>query len=118
MDNRIWFGKTGGNVPSVIFLSKCKLEQCPLRYGFVQKLVTMNLQKEIKSYFLKSAIFETPKPVTLLKKIIQLSTEKNSIILDSFAGSGTTAHAVLEQNKEDVGSRRLSSSKWRTMPTP
>jgi len=51
--------------------------------------------------------FDFPKPVELLKFLIQLITDKDSIILDSFAGSGTTAHAVLELNKEDSGNRKF-----------
>lgn len=50
---------------------------------------------------------EYPKPVGLIKRILQLASDKNSIILDSFAGSGTTAHAVLELNKEDGGNRKF-----------
>jgi adenine-specific DNA-methyltransferase len=52
-------------------------------------------------------LFKTPKPVKFLLKILRVSTEKDSIILDSFAGSGTTAHAVLALNKEDGGNRRF-----------
>ena len=44
---------------------------------------------------------------TLLKFLLQISTSKDDIILDSFAGSGTTAHAVLEQNKQDGGNRKF-----------
>ncbi|WP_086268234.1 site-specific DNA-methyltransferase [Campylobacter devanensis] len=51
--------------------------------------------------------FETPKPLDLIKDFLQISTDKNSIILDSFAGSGTTAHAVLELNKKDGGNRKF-----------
>ena len=51
--------------------------------------------------------FPNPKPHTLLKRIFQIGTEPNSIILDSFAGSGTTAHAVLALNKEDGGNRKF-----------
>ena len=51
--------------------------------------------------------FPYPKPVGLIKKILQIATNDNSIILDSFAGSGTTAHAVLELNKEDGGNRKF-----------
>ena len=51
--------------------------------------------------------FDTPKPISLLKRILQIATEPNSIILDSFAGSGTTAHAVLDLNKEDGGNRKF-----------
>ena len=51
--------------------------------------------------------FNYPKPVSLIKELIQASTEPEDIILDSFAGSGTTAHAVLELNKEDGGNRKF-----------
>ena len=52
-------------------------------------------------------VFITPKPTKLLDRILQVSTDKDSIILDSFAGSGTTAHAVLASNKEDGGNRKF-----------
>jgi len=51
--------------------------------------------------------FQFPKPVELVKRVLQISTGKNSIILDSFAGSGTTAHAVLNLNKQDGGNRKF-----------
>ena len=51
--------------------------------------------------------FSTPKPTRLLQRILQIATDKNSIILDSFAGSGTIAHAVFKQNAEDGGNRRF-----------
>lgn len=54
-----------------------------------------------------SVEFFTPKPVTLLKRILEIATDPESIILDSFAGSGTTAHAVLEANKSDEGNRKF-----------
>ena len=52
-------------------------------------------------------VFITPKPSSLIKRILQIATDKDSIVLDSFAGSGTTAHAVLALNKEDGGHRRF-----------
>ena len=51
--------------------------------------------------------FDTPKPSALIEHILQIASEKNDIILDSFAGSGTTAHAVLNYNKRDGGNRRF-----------
>ena len=51
--------------------------------------------------------FQHPKPVELIKRCIQISTKPGDIILDSFAGSGTTAHAVLALNKEDGGNRKF-----------
>jgi len=61
---------------------------------------------EIKNIFGKSE-FETPKPSILIKRILNFTVDKNDIILDSFAGSGTTAQAVLELNKEDGGNRKF-----------
>jgi len=52
-------------------------------------------------------VFEYPKPVDLIKHLLRIASDKTSIILDSFAGSGTTAHAVLELNKEDGGNRKF-----------
>ncbi|MCC6400331.1 MAG: site-specific DNA-methyltransferase, partial [Flavobacteriales bacterium] len=51
--------------------------------------------------------FDTPKPVRLISRILQLATDKEAIILDSYAGSGTTAHAVLNLNKQDGGKRKF-----------
>lgn len=51
--------------------------------------------------------FDFPKPSNLIKTLVQAFTDKDSLILDSFAGSGTTAHAVLKQNAEDGGNRRF-----------
>lgn len=90
-DNRIWFGKTGGNVPSVKkFLTE-------VQGGAVSKTIWLRSEvgdnqeakKEVKALNPKD-VFTTPKPERLLQKIITLATTKNDIILDSFAGSGTT----------------------------
>jgi adenine-specific DNA-methyltransferase len=51
--------------------------------------------------------FSTPKPTLLLQRILQIATDKDSLVLDSFAGSGTTGHAVLKQNGEDGGTRKF-----------
>jgi len=61
---------------------------------------------EIKS-ILGKGIFNTPKPTGMLEYILEQATDKDSIILDSFAGSGTTAHAVLNMNKQDGGNRKF-----------
>jgi adenine-specific DNA-methyltransferase len=76
---------------------------------------SLHLDKEISSRrgtgeveeIFNSKKFNFPKPIELLKRFIQVSTNKDSIILDSFAGSGTTAHAVLDLNKEDGGNRKF-----------
>jgi len=51
-------------------------------------------------------VFDTPKPTTLLKRILQIAAPKNALVLDFFAGSGTTLHAVMQLNAEDGGNRR------------
>lgn len=63
-------------------------------------------KKELKKLFGGSAPFDTPKPTRLLHRIIDISTEEDSIILDFFSGSATTANAVMKKNSEDLGRRK------------
>lgn len=74
---------------------------------FIQNIYSNdNSRKEIESLFQRRE-FEYSKPSALIRKIISIVTDENSIVLDSFAGSGTTAHAVLDLNKEDGGNRKF-----------
>ena len=68
---------------------------------------TDEAKKELLAIFGGRAAFSTPKPTRLIEFILRIAADKDSIILDSFAGSGTTAHAVLKMNAEDGGSRRF-----------
>jgi adenine-specific DNA-methyltransferase len=68
---------------------------------------TDEAKKELMAIFGGKSPFDTPKPVRLIERILKIATDKDSIVLDSFAGSGTTAHAVLKMNKEDGGNRRF-----------
>lgn len=61
---------------------------------------------EIKEIFGDRTYFQTPKPLKLLKELVRATTNKDSIVLDFFAGSGTTGHAVIDLNKEDNGNRK------------
>lgn len=54
-----------------------------------------------------AAVFDNPKPIQLIRKILAIMNNRNAIVMDSFAGSATTGHAVLEANQEDGGSRRF-----------
>ena len=63
--------------------------------------------KALKLIFGGSTTFDTPKPSRLIERVLQIATNKDSIILDSFAGSGTTSHAVLNMNKQDGGNRKF-----------
>ena len=66
---------------------------------------TDEAKKGLMAIFGGRVPFDTPKPTRLIERILQIASDKNSIILDSFAGSGTTAHAVLNMNKQDSGNR-------------
>jgi adenine-specific DNA-methyltransferase len=68
---------------------------------------TDEASKELKQIFGGKMSFDTPKPTRLLRRILEIASDSDSIILDSFAGSGTTAHAVLNINKADGGNRRF-----------
>lgn len=67
---------------------------------------TRDANREIKELFDGKAFFDTPKPVKLLYKIFQLTTSADDLVMDFFAGSGTTAHALMELNKDDGGNRK------------
>lgn len=62
---------------------------------------------QIKELFPEGSPFDTPKPVGLMERIIEIATEPGAVVLDSFAGSGTTGHAVLAINRRDKGNRRF-----------
>ena len=109
-DKRIWFGETGNNVPSVKkFLTEVKQGSIPVSiWGYKEVGHNQEAKQELKEIFNEIQLpFDTPKPIRLLRRIIQLSTVPGDIILDSFAGSGTTAHAVLELNQEDDSNRKF-----------
>lgn len=67
---------------------------------------TRSAMTEIKNIFNNSA-FSTPKPTSLIQRILKLISNKDAIVLDFFAGSGTTGHAVMELNKQDGGNRKF-----------
>ncbi|VXB66853.1 site-specific DNA-methyltransferase [Frigoribacterium sp. 9N] len=62
--------------------------------------------REVRQLFDREKVFDSPKPLALIQRIIQIASNRDSIVVDFFAGSGTTAHAVMKQNAEDGGSRR------------
>lgn len=65
--------------------------------------------KELKVFFNNQEMFDSPKNTSLLKRLLAISTLKNSVVLDFFAGSGTTSHAVMQLNAEDGGHRKCIS---------
>ena len=76
-------------------------------YSIIEGIYTQHGTNEVKELFGDGKAFSFPKPPDLVQKLIQAFADKDSLILDSFAGSGTTAHAVLKQNAEDGGNRRF-----------
>lgn len=109
LDNRIWFGEKGDNVPRIKrFLSEVKEGVTPMTLWLREEVGdSQSASREVKKIFNDKAFFDYPKPVDLLKRCISLCTNPNDIVLDFFAGSGTTAHAVMELNKEDGGNRKF-----------
>jgi adenine-specific DNA-methyltransferase len=111
-DRRIWWGETGNNVPRIKrFLTE-------VRQGVVPDTIWMHVDvghtQEAKKELLNACEFEdsqsvfiSPKPTRLLQRIFNIAASKDSLILDSFAGSGSTTEAVLKMNKEDGGNRRF-----------
>lgn len=109
-DNRLWFGVKGDAIPSLKrFLSEVKEGVVPTTIWYREEVGdNQEAKQQIKKLFPdKNNPFETPKPTKLIERILELSMDSNSIILDSFAGSGTTAHAVLDLNKRDGGNRKF-----------
>lgn len=68
-----------------------------------------NLQgtNEVRNLFDNTKIFDHPKPISLIKYLVNLHTNKNALVLDFFAGSGSTGHAIMDLNKEDDGNRKF-----------
>lgn len=109
-DNRIWWGNEGKNVPRLKrFLSEIQQGVVPQTiWSHTEVGNTQDAKKEYNEILHDIDIrFETPKPTKLITRIIQIGCGNSDLILDSFAGSGTTAHAVLNLNKLDGGNRKF-----------
>ena len=107
-DGRIWFGKEGNGVPRVkTYLEAKERGLTPESIWFAEDVTTNELAKNLlKELFDGRSVFDTPKPVELIKRSIQLSAD-NGIVLDFFSGSCPTAHAVMALNSEDSGNRQF-----------
>lgn len=107
-ENRIWFGEDGKNTPRLKqFLSEIQSGVVPMSIFKHQEVGhTQYATQELKKIFEGVSVFDNPKPTPLISKIVKMASDKNSIVLDFFAGSSTTAHAVMSLNSEDGGSRK------------
>lgn len=110
-DGRIWWGRNGDSIPRIKkFLSESKEGVVPATVWFYRDAGSNSSAKEkLRDIFSDSdeELFLTPKPVELLSRVLEIAASNESLVLDSFAGSATTAHAVLEANKRDNGNRRF-----------
>lgn len=110
-DNRIIFGVNGLGRPQLkVFYEEKKMFGSIDNSWFSADRIgtTTNGTQEVMMMFDNIKLFDTPKPTTLLNKLLYLSNlEKNSLILDFFSGSATTAHAVMQLNAEDGGKRKF-----------
>ncbi|MBA1265318.1 site-specific DNA-methyltransferase [Stutzerimonas stutzeri] len=113
-DNRIWWGGDGSNMPRLKrFLSEVQQGRTPQTlWSYKEVGHTQDAKKTLLKYVQfehTENVLNSVKPVELLQRILQLASkpDDNSIVLDFFSGSATTAHAVLKQNIEDGGNRRF-----------
>ena len=110
-ENRLWFGESGKNTP------RLKKFLCEIKDGVIHNTLLMqnevgNTQKakqEIKSIFADSNadLFSTPKPEALLKRIIEISTKEGDLVMDFFAGSGTTCAVAHKMNRRWIGIEQM-----------
>lgn len=112
-DGRIWWGDSGGNVPRLKrFLSEVKSGRVPQTLWKYEEVGhTQEAKKEVLEaieFLGDDPIFDTPKPTRLIQRMLQIGTtaDEPDLVLDFFAGSGSTLHAVYKKNQEDGGNRR------------
>lgn len=104
---RFFFTKGGlGGIRRKTYLSKVEGRKVTNLWLHNDVGHTDSAKKELKAIFEGKIPFDTPKPSTLIERILQIATDDYSVVLDSFAGSATTAHAVLKMNKDNPASQR------------
>jgi len=113
-DNRIWWGEDGNNMPAVKrFLSEVKQGRVPQTLWTYKEVGhTQEAKKELLkrvTFASSNSVFDTPKPTRLIERMLRIGTrkDKGDIVLDFFAGSGSTGEAVMKLNAEDGGNRRF-----------
>ena len=104
----IWFGMDGQGVPrKKTYLAERKGKTMWTWWPNTEVGHTQEATKELSSLLGQSGIMDFPKPVRLMERIVQIASNKDSIVLDFFSGSATTAHAVMQLNAEDGGHRKF-----------
>lgn len=113
-DNQIWFGEDGNSFPrKKRFLSDVQDGRTPSTIWLSEEVGhNQTATREVKLLFDDNKYFDFPKPVSYIKQMLQVSSKNDSLILDFFSGSATTAHAVLQLNSEDGGNRKFIMVQW------
>lgn len=108
-DNRVWFGADGNNVPrEKLFLSESNNGLVPHTLWKAEEVgTTDNAKKDLITLFEGKDIFDTPKPVSLIQRIVEIGSTGDEIVMDFFAGSGTTAQAVMAENARSETSKKF-----------
>jgi adenine-specific DNA-methyltransferase len=108
-DNRVWFGVDGNNVPrEKLFLSEAKNGLVPHTLWTAAEVGTTDgAKRDMISLFDEKDVFDTPKPVGLLQRIIEIGSAGDEIVMDFFAGSGTTAEAVWTESARSNSPKRF-----------
>lgn len=108
-ENRIWFGENGNNVPrQKMFLSEQDPGLTPHTLWLADEVGTTDSAKRyLNNLFDGATVFETPKPVELMVRILQIANAKNDVVMDFFAGSAPLAEAVMKMNAEDKSNRQF-----------
>lgn len=105
---KFYFTKNGqGGIGRKTYLSDVEGKMVTNLWQHTEVGHTDEAKKELKNLFDGEIPFDTPKPVRLLERMVQIATDEDSIILDFFSGSATTAHAVMQRNSQDGGCRRF-----------
>ncbi|WRG06838.1 site-specific DNA-methyltransferase [Helicobacter pylori] len=108
-DNRIYFGRNGDNVPSLKrFLSEVKQGTTPLTiWKYTEVGHNQDATKQLLALFNNVKLFDTPKPEALLQRILEISTQENDLVLDFFAGSGTTCAVAHKMKRRYIGIEQM-----------
>lgn len=109
-DNRIYFGSDGSSVPCIKrFLNELKFDgMAPTSILFYKEVGHSQEGAKEVTKLMEAGIFNGPKPIRLIKRLLVLANlQKDSIVLDFFSGSATTAHATMQLNAEDGGNRKF-----------
>ena len=108
-DNQVWFGENGNSFPrKKRFLSDVQDGRTPNTLWLAEEVGhNQTATREVKTIFDDKKFFDFPKPVAYIQQFVQVSSNKDSVVLDFFSGSATTAHAVMQLNAEDGGHRKF-----------